>query len=67
MPAAGPFRVVDLEPHAAVSCGSPLPGVEVALHPIGEVLVRSPALMDGYLDDPAATAATIVDGWLHTG
>ncbi len=67
MPAPSRFRVVDLEPHAAVSCGSPLPGVEVRCTSSGEVVVRSPALMDGYLDDPAATAATIVDGWLHTG
>jgi acyl-CoA synthetase (AMP-forming)/AMP-acid ligase II len=34
----------------------------------GEVWVRGPQLMDGYRDDPAATAATIdADGWLHTG
>ena len=50
-----------------MSCGSPLPGVEVDCTASGEVIVRSPALMDGYLDDPAATAATVVDGWLHTG
>ena len=67
MAATSPFRVVDLDPHPAVSCGSPLPGVEVACTASGEVVVRSPARMDGYLDDPAATDATIVDGWLHTG
>jgi fatty-acyl-CoA synthase len=67
MPAGSPLRVVDLDPHPAVSCGSPLPGVEVACTDTGEVVVRSPALMEGYLDDPAATAATVVDGWLHTG
>jgi HIP---CoA ligase len=34
----------------------------------GEVLLRGPNVMLGYLDDPAATAATIdADGWLHTG
>ncbi|HVX23178.1 MAG TPA: AMP-binding protein [Acidimicrobiales bacterium] len=34
---------------------------------IGEVCLRSPYLMAWYLDDPEATAAAIVDGWLHTG
>jgi fatty-acyl-CoA synthase len=34
---------------------------------IGEVCLRSSYVMQGYLDDPAATAKTIVDGWLHTG
>jgi acyl-CoA synthetase (AMP-forming)/AMP-acid ligase II len=34
----------------------------------GELLVRTPGMMRGYLDDPAATAATIdAGGWLHTG
>ncbi len=34
----------------------------------GEVLLRGPNLMLGYLDDPAATRAAIdADGWLHTG
>ena len=34
----------------------------------GEVLVRGYSVMQGYLDDPAATAEAIDhDGWLHTG
>ena len=34
----------------------------------GEVLVRGPVVMQGYLDDPGATSAAIdADGWLHTG
>ena len=34
----------------------------------GEVLLRGPNLMLGYLDDPDATRAAIdADGWLHTG
>ena len=29
--------------------------------------MRSPFLMDGYFDDPDATAEALVDGWYHTG
>ncbi|MFC4005381.1 AMP-dependent synthetase/ligase [Prauserella oleivorans] len=48
--------------------GKPLPGVEVRIADDGEILTRSPGVFLGYLDDPAATAATIEpDGWLHTG
>ena len=34
---------------------------------IGEIVVAGPLLMSGYLDRPAETARTMVDGWLHTG
>jgi long-chain acyl-CoA synthetase len=49
------LRVVDEE-------GTPLPPGQD-----GEVCVRSPGVMLGYWRDPEATAATVVDGWLHTG
>ncbi len=47
--------------------GPPLPGMEIRIAEDGEVLVRGPSVMAGYWDDPAATAETIVGGWLHTG
>ena len=34
---------------------------------VGELLVRSSSVMQAYLGDAAATAATFVDGWLRTG
>jgi acyl-CoA synthetase (AMP-forming)/AMP-acid ligase II len=49
------------------SVGVPQPAVDVRLEDDGEVCMRSPFLMDGYFDDPEATAAALRDGWYHTG
>jgi len=45
----------------------PLPGVQVRLAEDGEILVRGGNVFAGYYKDPVATAATIRDGWLHSG
>jgi acyl-CoA synthetase (AMP-forming)/AMP-acid ligase II len=43
-------------------------GAEVRPGELGELLLRTPAAMRGYLDNPLATAATVdADGWVHTG
>ena len=47
--------------------GPPLRGVEVKIAEDGEILVRGDLLMKGYWHDPDTTAATVIDGWLHTG
>lgn len=52
----------------ATTAGLPCEDVEVRIADDGEVLVRGYSVMQGYLDDPVATAEAIDDdGWLHTG
>jgi acyl-CoA synthetase (AMP-forming)/AMP-acid ligase II len=53
----------------ATTCGRPIADFELRIdEPTGEVLLRGPNVMLGYLDDPEATAAAIdTGGWLHTG
>jgi len=57
--------------------GIPLPGQEIRIvdaagnvvadGEIGEVIIKGPNVMRGYLNRPEETAKTVVDGWLHTG
>ena len=49
------------------SVGPALASVKLRIADDGEVLARGPNVMVGYHEDPEATAATIRDGWLHTG
>jgi long-chain acyl-CoA synthetase len=59
------------------SVGQPIPGVEVSIQDdddralrvgeVGEVCVKGPNVMTGYYKNPAETARTIRQGWLHTG
>ncbi|WP_024800849.1 FadD3 family acyl-CoA ligase [Nocardia sp. BMG51109] len=52
----------------ANTSGGPIAGFEVRIDDNGEVLLRGPNVMLGYLDDPENTAKTIdPGGWLHTG
>lgn len=52
----------------ATTAGMACDGVEMRIADDGEVLVRGYTVMQGYLDDPAATAEAIdPEGWLHTG
>ncbi|WKK10898.1 AMP-binding protein [Rhodococcus ruber] len=64
-------------PRKLGTVGPALPGQQIAvvgpdgrhLPPgaTGEVLIKGPNVMRGYLGRPEETARTVVDGWLHTG
>ncbi|MCP4806294.1 MAG: AMP-binding protein [Proteobacteria bacterium] len=54
--------IPDVEVRVVDPDGQPVPAGEP-----GEVVVCGYNVMAGYLDDPAATAAAVRDGWLHTG
>ncbi|MBI3106801.1 MAG: AMP-binding protein [Candidatus Rokubacteria bacterium] len=59
------------------SVGRPVPGVEIAVvdeagralprGEVGELWIRTPAAMEGYLHRPEETRAVLADGWFRTG
>jgi 4-coumarate--CoA ligase len=55
-------------PNTETMIVDPLTGDPADIEVDGEVWVRGPQVMKGYLNSPDATAATVdADGWLHTG
>jgi fatty-acyl-CoA synthase len=64
-------------PERLGSCGRSLPGnqvrlldarhAEVPVGEVGELCVRGPLVMSGYLDRPEETAKAFAGDWLHTG
>lgn len=73
-----PLSYLAAEPTDLPDCvGRPVPGVQVRVvddeggdassGEVGELLIRTPAAMDGYLGSPEETRAVLRDGWFHTG
>lgn len=52
----------------AGTVGLPIAGVEIQIDEDGEILAKTPYVMQGYYQDSAATQTAIdAEGWLHTG
>ncbi|MFI7388085.1 class I adenylate-forming enzyme family protein [Streptomyces sp. NPDC049813] len=79
----GPVSLLSGEDHARggpallASAGRPVPGVEIAVRDAGnqrvprgetgDVWVKTPAMMAGYLDPARGGGQPVQDGWLRTG
>jgi fatty-acyl-CoA synthase len=60
-----------------VRCGRPFPGHEIRIvddnfhalpeRQVGAIVARGPSVMQGYFEQPEATAEALRDGWLFTG
>ena len=65
--------ILDRGEHRAApdAAGRPFPGIDIRLldetDGVGEIAVRGPLVMSGYLGMPEESAQTLAGGWLRTG
>lgn len=64
--------VNDLKPFRGDTVGRAVEGTEIRIESpdaegVGEVWLRGPTIMKGYLEEPELTEETLAGGWLHTG
>ena len=57
-----PLNAIKIE-----TVGPPVKDVEVKIADDGEIVVRGELTMQGYWNNPQATAEVLRDGWVHTG
>jgi len=63
-----PGTVGELLPNTECRIVDAAAGADLGPDEDGELLIRGPQVMQGYLNNPEATAATLdAEGWLHTG
>lgn len=63
----GVITMTEIGIESAGTVGKPVSPIELKIAEDGEILCRGRNVFVGYHKDEAATAATITDGWLHTG
>ncbi len=66
-PASRFGSVGKLAPGMAGQIRDPDTGAPLPLHETGMLWLRGPNIFEGYLNDPARTAAVVQDGWFKTG
>jgi len=49
------------------TCGTIMPGIEVKISEVGEILIKGGTVFKGYYNKSAETEKSLIDGWYHSG
>ena len=66
-PPAGVACALPMQPLSGIELRIDIDGRDAPRGTPGEIVVRGPTVMQGYLHDPQATARALREGWLYTG